>query len=199
MFLSRDESSDKSSHRPHHPSDMQKLQQARAQDTRKTFEPAAGVLLREVESRSSVSGRDAGLHIWYGRRQTNVFAALDNFHSIFSHSHDRALHQRDKLREAFRTEARGHQLGARRQRCEDNNLSEAQTINQTFRHLIPQNVFRLMFLTPTGFSGWTMMACLVIIWTFSTRHMREYFYNSFLGVHHLFLVVFIMMYYHPVR
>lgn len=44
-----------------------------------------------------------------------------------------------------------------------------------------------------------MMALLVIIWTFSTRQMREYFYNSFLGVHHLFLVFFIMMYYHPVR
>lgn len=56
-----------------------------------------------------------------------------------------------------------------------------------------------MFLTPVGFSGWTMMACLVIIWTFSTRQMREYFYNSFLGVHHLFLLFFVMMYYHPVR
>lgn len=56
-----------------------------------------------------------------------------------------------------------------------------------------------MFLTPVSFSGWTMLACLVIIWTFTTRQMRQYFYNSFLGVHHLFLLFFIMMYYHPVR
>ncbi|CRL07290.1 CLUMA_CG020269, isoform A [Clunio marinus] len=60
------------------------------------------------------------------------------------------------------------------------------------------NIFRLIFLTPVGFSGWTMVACLIIIWTFSTRQMREYFYNSFLGVHHLFLLLLVMMYYHPV-
>lgn len=29
------------------------------------------------------------------------------------------------------------------------------------------------------------------------RPMRNYFYNSFLGVHHLFLLFFVMMYFHP--
>lgn len=42
-----------------------------------------------------------------------------------------------------------------------------------------------------------MIACITIIWSFSSRHMRKYFYNSFLGVHHLFLVLIIMMFYHP--
>lgn len=42
-----------------------------------------------------------------------------------------------------------------------------------------------------------MLACLGIIWSFSTRQMRNYFYNSFLGVHHLFLLFFVMMYFHP--
>lgn len=44
-----------------------------------------------------------------------------------------------------------------------------------------------------------MLACLLVIWTFSTRQMRTFFYNSFLGVHHLFILFICMMYYHPVR
>lgn len=58
-------------------------------------------------------------------------------------------------------------------------------------------MFRLLFATPTGFSGIIMLACLIIIWIFSTRQMRDFFYNSFLGVHHLFLLFYVMMYYHP--
>ncbi|CAO1437791.1 unnamed protein product [Diamesa tonsa] len=59
------------------------------------------------------------------------------------------------------------------------------------------NMFRLLFATPTGFSGIIMLACLIIMWIFSTRQMRNFFYNSFLGVHHLFLLFYVMMYYHP--
>ena len=58
-------------------------------------------------------------------------------------------------------------------------------------------MFRLLFATPTGFSGIIMLACLIIIWIFATRQMRNFFYNSFLGVHHLFLLFYVMMYYHP--
>ena len=58
-------------------------------------------------------------------------------------------------------------------------------------------MFRLLFFTPTGFSGIIMLACLIIIWIFSTRQMRNFFYNSFLGVHHLFLLFYVMMFYHP--
>ncbi|XP_070501180.1 NADPH oxidase 4-like isoform X3 [Chironomus tepperi] len=59
------------------------------------------------------------------------------------------------------------------------------------------NVFRLMFLTPVGFSGWTMVGCLIIMWIFSSRQMRNYFYNSFMGIHYIFFLFFIMLYYHP--
>lgn len=67
-----------------------------------------------------------------------------------------------------------------------------------FQHLA-QTVFRLVFLTPCGFSGWVMLSCLAAIWASSTRQMREYSYNSFLGIHHLFMLLFAMMLYHPVR
>lgn len=111
----------------------------------------------------------------------------------------RTFRERDKFRAKLRPEAIGNKLGEGRRWCKFNGLFTASQLIIFRSRACNQNVFRLMFLTPVGFSGWTMMALLVIIWTFSTRQMREYFYNSFLGVHHLFLVFFIMMYYHPVR
>ena len=68
-----------------------------------------------------------------------------------------------------------------------------------FYYTCGKNVFRLMFLTPVGFSGWTMVTCLIIMWIFSSRQMRNYFYNSFMGIHYIFFLFFIMLYYHPLR
>lgn len=56
---------------------------------------------------------------------------------------------------------------------------------------------RLLVATPTGFSGCVMLATLFIIAHFSSRQMRDRFYNSFLASHHLFLVFYGMMFYHP--
>lgn len=64
MLLPRDGARDKSRRRPHHPSHVQNLQQAGAQDARQSVKPTAGVLLGEAESYPPVSGGDAGLHIW---------------------------------------------------------------------------------------------------------------------------------------
>ncbi|XP_021707161.1 NADPH oxidase 4 isoform X3 [Aedes aegypti] len=56
---------------------------------------------------------------------------------------------------------------------------------------------RLLVATPTGFSGCVMLVTLFAIAYFSSRQMRDRFYNSFLASHHLFLVFYGMMFYHP--
>ncbi|XP_055545165.1 NADPH oxidase 4-like [Wyeomyia smithii] len=59
------------------------------------------------------------------------------------------------------------------------------------------SILRLLLATPTGFSGCVMLGALFVIAYFSRRHMRERFYNSFLTSHHLFLLFYGMMFYHP--
>lgn len=60
-----------------------------------------------------------------------------------------------------------------------------------------QSVFRLIFLSPTGFTGNVMFALLIVMWICSTREIRDKYYNLFLASHHLFLVFFALMYFHP--
>ncbi|XP_055643570.1 NADPH oxidase 4-like [Toxorhynchites rutilus septentrionalis] len=59
------------------------------------------------------------------------------------------------------------------------------------------SMLRLLFLTPTGFSGCAMMATLFVILHFSRHQMRDSFYNIFFRIHHLFLLFYCMMLYHP--
>ncbi|XP_058451459.1 NADPH oxidase 4-like [Malaya genurostris] len=59
------------------------------------------------------------------------------------------------------------------------------------------SVFRLLIATPTGFSGCVMMIALFAIAYFSSRQMRDRFYNNFITSHHLFIVFYGMMFYHP--
>ncbi|XP_058822387.1 NADPH oxidase 4-like isoform X2 [Topomyia yanbarensis] len=59
------------------------------------------------------------------------------------------------------------------------------------------SVLRLLIATPTGFSGCVMLVTLFVIAYFSSRQMRDRFYNSFLTSHHLFLIFYGMMFYHP--
>ncbi|XP_001859059.2 NADPH oxidase 4 [Culex quinquefasciatus] len=56
---------------------------------------------------------------------------------------------------------------------------------------------RLLLATPTGFSGCVMLTTLLAIAYFSSRQMRDRFYNSFFAAHHLFLLFYGMMFYHP--
>lgn len=60
-----------------------------------------------------------------------------------------------------------------------------------------QSVFRLIFLSPTGFTGNVMFGLLIVMWICSTREIRDKYYNLFLASHHLFLVFFALMYFHP--
>ncbi|XP_053670003.1 NADPH oxidase 4-like [Anopheles nili] len=59
------------------------------------------------------------------------------------------------------------------------------------------NILRLLFATPTGFSGCIMMLALLAIAYLARRSNRDRFYNTFLTSHHLFLVFYGMMFYHP--
>ncbi|EAA06046.6 AGAP003772-PA [Anopheles gambiae str. PEST] len=59
------------------------------------------------------------------------------------------------------------------------------------------NVLRLLFATPTGFSGCIMLLTLAAMAYLARRSMRDRFYNSFFTSHHLFLVFYGMMFYHP--
>uniref|UniRef100_A0A182MK15 FAD-binding FR-type domain-containing protein n=1 Tax=Anopheles culicifacies TaxID=139723 RepID=A0A182MK15_9DIPT len=59
------------------------------------------------------------------------------------------------------------------------------------------NIMRLLFATPTGFSGCIMLVTLVAMAYLARRSVRDRFYNSFITSHHLFLVFYGMMFYHP--
>ncbi|XP_058116475.1 NADPH oxidase 4-like [Anopheles ziemanni] len=59
------------------------------------------------------------------------------------------------------------------------------------------SVARLLFTTPTGFSGCIMLLTLFAIAFLARRSVRDRFYNSFLTTHHLFLVFYGLMFYHP--
>ncbi|XP_058060827.1 NADPH oxidase 4-like [Anopheles bellator] len=59
------------------------------------------------------------------------------------------------------------------------------------------NIFRLLFATPTGFSGCIMLLTLGAIAWLARRSVRDRFYNRFVTSHHLFLVFYGMMFYHP--
>ncbi|XP_062565372.1 NADPH oxidase 4-like isoform X2 [Armigeres subalbatus] len=56
---------------------------------------------------------------------------------------------------------------------------------------------RLLVATPTGFSGCVMLVSLFAIAYCSRRPLRDRCYNSFRAAHHLFLVFYGMMFYHP--
>ncbi|KAJ6633618.1 NADPH oxidase 4 [Pseudolycoriella hygida] len=59
--------------------------------------------------------------------------------------------------------------------------------------------FRLIFATPTGFSGCIMLFALIVMWITSTRPIRHYYYNCYLASHHLFmLIIFVMLYFHSI-
>ncbi|XP_037038582.1 NADPH oxidase 4-like isoform X1 [Bradysia coprophila] len=56
---------------------------------------------------------------------------------------------------------------------------------------------RLIFATPTGFSGCFMLFALIVMWISSTRPIRHYYYNCYLALHHLFmLMVLVLLYFH---
>ncbi|XP_035775499.1 NADPH oxidase 4-like [Anopheles albimanus] len=59
------------------------------------------------------------------------------------------------------------------------------------------SVLRLLFTTPTGFSGCIMLVTLLAIACFAQRSFRDRFYNRFFVSHHLFLLFYGMMFYHP--
>ncbi|XP_035890982.1 NADPH oxidase 4-like [Anopheles stephensi] len=59
------------------------------------------------------------------------------------------------------------------------------------------NILRLLFATPTGFSGCIMLLTLGAMAYLARRSIRDRFYNSFFTSHHLFLVFYGMMFYHP--
>uniref|UniRef100_A0AAG5CQY2 FAD-binding FR-type domain-containing protein n=1 Tax=Anopheles atroparvus TaxID=41427 RepID=A0AAG5CQY2_ANOAO len=59
------------------------------------------------------------------------------------------------------------------------------------------SIARLLFTTPTGFSGCIMLLTLIAIAFLARRSVRDRFYNSFLTSHHLFLVFYGLMFYHP--
>ena len=186
----------------HHPSCLQVVQQTRSQDTEQSFHSIFGFLFGKAQGHSSGSCDYTGFHIGWESSLSGTEKKIVTFlYYVFIVIHTVA-HFINAINFVQHYDAKFAEINWAR---DEDDVRRGQLPKlffiTTINHFpaFTQNVFRLMFLTPVGFSGWTMIACLVVIWTFSTRQMREYFYNSFLGVHHLFLFFFIMMYYHPVR